>query len=86
VKSNGDTSQKYLTSLADYSRLVTSFADFNPTYGQGMSSAAQQASLLFDLLCSDDRVLLTKVATDFLTKAENLVADPWAMSAVPDFV
>ena len=26
------------------------------------------------------------MAHDFLTKAENLIADPWAMSAVPDFI
>jgi hypothetical protein len=26
------------------------------------------------------------VAYDFLTKAEDMIADPWAMSAIPDFI
>jgi hypothetical protein len=26
------------------------------------------------------------LAADFLTKAEKLIADPWAMSAMPDFI
>jgi hypothetical protein len=30
--------------------------------------------------------LLSTLAHDFLTKAENLIADPWAMSALPDFI
>ena len=59
---------------------------FNPIYGQGMSVAAQEASLLFDLLGRSDSDSLSTLAPDFLTKAENLIADPWAMSAVPDFI
>jgi hypothetical protein len=51
-----------------------------------MSVAARQASLLFDLLGRSNSDLLSTLAPDFLTKAEELVADPWAMSAVPDFV
>ncbi|MGA7125319.1 MAG: FAD-dependent monooxygenase [Chthoniobacterales bacterium] len=57
---------------------------FNPVYGQGMSIAAREASLLFDLLGRSD--LLSILELDFLTKAENLIADPWAMSAIPDFI
>lgn len=57
---------------------------FNPVYGQGMSVAAREASLLFDLLGRSD--LLSTVQLDFLTKAEKLIADPWAMSAIPDFI
>ena len=59
---------------------------FNPIYGQGMSVAAQEASLLFELLGRSDSDSLSTLAPDFLTKAENLIADPWAMSAVPDFI
>jgi flavin-dependent dehydrogenase len=59
---------------------------FNPVYGQGMSVAARDASLLFDLLGRFNRDLLSTLAPDFLTKAENLIADPWAMSAIPDFI
>ena len=51
-----------------------------------MSVAALEASLLFDLLGRSDSDLLSTLAPDFLTKAENLIADPWAMSAVPDFI
>ena len=51
-----------------------------------MSVAAREASLLFDLLGRSDSDLLSTLAPVFLTKAENLIADPWAMSAVPDFI
>ena len=59
---------------------------FNPVHGQGMSVAAQEANLLFALLGRFDGDLLSTLAPDFLTKAENLIADPWAMSAIPDFI
>ena len=59
---------------------------FNPVYGQGMSVAAQEASLLFDLLGRSDNDLLSTLAPDFLAKAEKLVGEPWAMSAIPDFI
>jgi hypothetical protein len=59
---------------------------FNPVHGQGMSVAAKEASLLFDLLGRFNSDLLSTLAHDFLTKAENLIADPWAMSALPDFI
>ena len=59
---------------------------FNPVYGQGMSVAAREASLLIDLLGRSDSDLLSKLASDFLPKAESLIADPWAMSAMPDFI
>ena len=59
---------------------------FNPVYGQGMSVAAREASLLLDLLGRSDSDLLSTLAPDFLAKAEDLIADPWAMSAMPDFI
>jgi 2-polyprenyl-6-methoxyphenol hydroxylase-like FAD-dependent oxidoreductase len=59
---------------------------FNPVYGQGMSVAAREASLLFDLLGRFNSDSLQTVAYDFLTKAEDMIADPWAMSAIPDFI
>ena len=51
-----------------------------------MSVAAREASLLFDLLGRFNSDLLSTLAHDFLTKVEDLVADPWAMSAIPDFI
>jgi 2-polyprenyl-6-methoxyphenol hydroxylase-like FAD-dependent oxidoreductase len=59
---------------------------FNPVYGQGMSVAAREASLLFDLLGRSDSDLLSTLASEFLPKVENIIADPWAMSALPDFI
>jgi len=59
---------------------------FNPVYGQGMTVASQEANLLSDLLQTLDRDSLSTLAPTFLTKAERLIADPWAMSAIPDFI
>ena len=59
---------------------------FNPVYGQGMTVALQEANLLFDLLRTLDGNSLGTLAPTFLTKAETLIADPWAMSAIPDFI
>jgi 2-polyprenyl-6-methoxyphenol hydroxylase-like FAD-dependent oxidoreductase len=81
---------RHFAQVTDFPRGLLPIGDaicrFNPTYGQGMSVAARQASLLFDLLGRSDSDLLSTLAPDFLTKAEDLIADPWAMSAVPDFV
>jgi 2-polyprenyl-6-methoxyphenol hydroxylase-like FAD-dependent oxidoreductase len=59
---------------------------FNPVYGQGMTLALQEANLLFDLLRTLDGNSLATLTPTFLTKAETLIADPWAMSAIPDFI
>jgi 2-polyprenyl-6-methoxyphenol hydroxylase-like FAD-dependent oxidoreductase len=58
----------------------------NPVYGQGMTVALQEANLLFDLFRTLDGSELTTLAPTFLAKAETLIADPWAMSAIPDFI
>jgi 2-polyprenyl-6-methoxyphenol hydroxylase-like FAD-dependent oxidoreductase len=59
---------------------------FNPVYGQGMTVALQEANLLFDLLRTSDGKSLATLAPTFLAKAETLIAEPWAMSAIPDFI
>jgi 2-polyprenyl-6-methoxyphenol hydroxylase-like FAD-dependent oxidoreductase len=59
---------------------------FNPVYGQGMTVASQEANMLSDLLQTLDGHSLATLAPTFLTKAEALIADPWAMSAIPDFI
>jgi hypothetical protein len=59
---------------------------FNPVYGQGMTVASQEANMLSDLLQTLDADSLATLAPTFLTKAETLIADPWAMSAIPDFI
>ena len=42
--------------------------------------------MLLDLLQTLDGDSLATLAPTFLTKAETLIADPWAMSAIPDFI
>jgi 2-polyprenyl-6-methoxyphenol hydroxylase-like FAD-dependent oxidoreductase len=61
---------------------------FNPIYGQGMSVAAQEASLLHRVLRTRamERDPLAGLAEDFLAEARILIDAPWAMAAIPDFV
>lgn len=81
---------RHFARVSDFPRGLLPIGDaicrFNPVHGQGMSVAAKEASLLFDSLGRFNSDLLSTLAHDFLTKAENLIADPWAMSAVPDFI
>ena len=81
---------RHFAQVSDFPRGLLPIGDaicrFNPIYGQGMSTAARQASLLFELLGGSSDDLLSTLAPDFLTKTEDLIADPWAMSAVPDFI
>jgi 2-polyprenyl-6-methoxyphenol hydroxylase-like FAD-dependent oxidoreductase len=81
---------RHFTQVSDFPRGLLPIGDaicrFNPVYGQGMSVAAREADLLADLLARFDNDLLSTLARDFLPKAEHLIADPWAMSAIPDFI
>jgi 2-polyprenyl-6-methoxyphenol hydroxylase-like FAD-dependent oxidoreductase len=81
---------RHFAQVADFPRGILPIGDaicrFNPVYGQGMSSAARQVSLLYDLLGQSNGDVLATLAPDFLAKAEDIIADPWAFSAVPDFV
>jgi len=60
---------------------------FNPTHGQGMSSAAGQARGLHALLA--DRAAggrgLDGLAMEFFPIAEDWVRGPWILAAVSDF-
>ena len=60
---------------------------FNPIYGQGMSVAAQEACLLYELLRRQAEEIdpLSGLASAFFTGARELIDTPWAMAAVPDF-
>ena len=86
-KADGDISRKF---LPDFPNGLLPIGDaicrFNPVYGQGMTLAFQEANLLFDLLGTLDGSQPATLAPTFLTKAEMLIADPWAMSAIPDFI
>jgi 2-polyprenyl-6-methoxyphenol hydroxylase-like FAD-dependent oxidoreductase len=60
----------------------------NPIYGQGITVAVQEANILRCLLSTNasEGHPPAMLARHFLTKAEALVKQPWAMSAVPDFI
>jgi len=63
-----------------------SICRFNPVYGQGMSVAAQQASLLHELL--HERAggcdAFAGLASAFFAEAATLIETPWALAAIPD--
>jgi len=81
---------RHFTQVPDFPRGLLPIGDaicrFNPVYGQGMTVAAQEANMLSDLLQALDGDSLAGLAATFLTKADTLIADPWAMSAIPDFI
>ena len=81
---------RHFAQVPDFPRGLLPIGDaicrFNPVYGQGMTVAAQEANMLSDLLRTLGGDLLSRLAPTVLTKAEALIADPWAMSAVPDFI
>jgi len=67
--------------------LGDAISSFNPVYGQGMSSAALQASALGRLL--EERTNspqgLDGIAAPFFTKAAEVVNTPWTLAANFDF-
>jgi flavin-dependent dehydrogenase len=81
---------RHFAQVVDFPRGLLPIGDaicrFNPVYGQGMTVAAQEANMLLDLLRKLDGGPVAGLTTTFLTKAEALIADPWAMSALPDFI
>ena len=81
---------RHFRQVPDFPRGLLPIGDavcrFNPVYGQGMTVAAQEANMLADLLQTLDEDSLAGLAPTFLTKADTLIADPWAMSAIPDFI
>lgn len=59
---------------------------FNPTYGQGMSAAAQEARLLQDVLASamSEPDPLGGVQAEFMARVESILRTPWDMSTNTD--
>jgi 2-polyprenyl-6-methoxyphenol hydroxylase-like FAD-dependent oxidoreductase len=59
---------------------------FNPTYGQGISCAAQQAQALGELLSDRDGPAhgLDTLATRFFARAEQISDAPWQQMALED--
>jgi 2-polyprenyl-6-methoxyphenol hydroxylase-like FAD-dependent oxidoreductase len=81
---------RHFAQVSDFPSGVLPIGDaicrFNPVFGQGMSVAAREATLLSELLETYDHNSISTLAADFLPRAETEIADPWAMSAVPDFI
>ncbi|MCL4264353.1 MAG: FAD-binding monooxygenase [Anaerolineae bacterium] len=68
---------------AGYLVLGDTIASFNPTYGQGMTSAAMQVRVLDQILAASPS--LNKVAPAFFKKAAKVVDIPWQMVVGEDF-
>ena len=68
---------------AQFLVLGDAIASFNPTYGQGMTSAAMQARELDRLL--EKRPLLDNIAPAFFKRAAKVVDIPWQMAVGEDF-
>jgi hypothetical protein len=65
--------------------LGDAICSFNPIYGQGMSSAAQQAEALGR--CIDDvGASSPALPRAFYRKAKKVIANPWAIAVGADFV
>jgi 2-polyprenyl-6-methoxyphenol hydroxylase-like FAD-dependent oxidoreductase len=66
-----------------YLVLGDAIASFNPTYGQGMTSAALQAAELDSILAK--RPPAHKLASSFFRRAAKVVDIPWQMAVGEDF-
>jgi hypothetical protein len=60
----------------------------NPVYGQGITVAVQEAQALCRLLrvSALKAEPLATLSQTFLADAEDLIEQPWAISAIPDFI
>jgi len=60
----------------------------NPVYGQGITVAVMEANTMRRLLKVNARKAdpLAMLGSHFLTEVEALLEEPWAMSAIPDFI
>lgn len=70
---------------AGFLALGDAICSFNPVYGQGMSSAAQQAVALGQVLDATNDVGSADVPKAFYRKAAKVIANPWAIAAGGDF-
>ena len=61
-------------------------ARFNPAYGQGMTVAAKEATLLRRILAAHASAPdpLSGLSRAFLTEAASFIETPWSMAALPD--
>ena len=69
---------------AGFLAIGDAICSFNPIYGQGMSSAAQQATVLAS--CIDDiGIGAPRLWARFYAQAKKVIANPWSISAGGDF-
>jgi 2-polyprenyl-6-methoxyphenol hydroxylase-like FAD-dependent oxidoreductase len=67
--------------------LGDALCSFNPTYGQGMSSAALQAEALYDTLAARERdETLDALLSRFLRRAADVARLPWRQANYNDFL
>lgn len=66
--------------------LGDSVASFNPVYGQGMSSGANQVRVLGEALAASDATDLPNLAQAVLPRLAEVVAVPWNMASNQDYM
>ena len=69
---------------AGYLVLGDAVCSFNPTYGQGMTSAAMQAAALDELLTQRGGEV-AGIAPDFFARAAKIIDTPWQLAVGEDF-
>jgi 2-polyprenyl-6-methoxyphenol hydroxylase-like FAD-dependent oxidoreductase len=85
-----ESSWRHYETVVDFPQGLIPIGDaicrFNPVYGQGMSVAAREASILADLLRrrADDGEGLAGLPQDYLADVQPWIAGAWSMSATPD--
>jgi 2-polyprenyl-6-methoxyphenol hydroxylase-like FAD-dependent oxidoreductase len=87
-----ESTWRHFGQLSDFPHRLLPIGDaicrFNPVFGQGMAVAVKEANMLRHLLQTEPigTDSLATLGQTFLAEAEALIADPWAMSAAPDFI
>lgn len=66
-----------------YLVLGDAFSSFNPTYGQGMTSASLQAAELDKIL--QQNIAETQLASTFFKRAAQVIDIPWSLAVGEDF-
>ena len=83
-----ESSWRHYETVADFPQGLIPIGDaicrFNPVYGQGMSVAAREASILADLLRRRASEGLAGLPQQYLAEIQPWIAGAWSMSATPD--
>jgi 2-polyprenyl-6-methoxyphenol hydroxylase-like FAD-dependent oxidoreductase len=85
-----ESSWRHYETVVDFPQRLIPIGDavcrFNPVYGQGMSVAAREASILADLLRrrAGDGQGLAGLPQAYLAEVQPWIAGAWSMSATPD--